>query len=59
MGKGTAMIFLIIFFSAIGAWELHIFLSRNYPEDLLLTVGCIGAAAFLLAMYLNGVSLLP
>lgn len=49
------MIFLIIFFAVVGAWELHVFLSRNYPEDLLLTVGCFGDAVFLLAMRLNGV----
>ena len=48
------MIFLIIFFAAIGVWEMHVFFTHNYPEDLFLTVGCIGAAAFLLAMQLHG-----
>lgn len=55
MGKGTAMIFLIIFLASIGAWEIYVFHSHYYPEDLLLSVCCIGAAAFLLAMVLNGV----
>lgn len=49
------MIFLIIFFLAIGAWELHVFLAHYYVEDLFLTVGCIGAAMFLFALWLNGV----
>lgn len=55
MGRETAMIFLIIFLSAIGAWEMHVFITHRYPEDVCIAVGCFGAAAFLLAMVLNGV----
>lgn len=49
------MTFLIIFFAAIGAWEAYVYRSHCYPEDIFLSVGCFGAAAFLLAMRLNGV----
>lgn len=49
------MIFLIIFFAAIGAWETYIYTFHRYPEDVCIAVGCIGTAAFLLAMYLHGV----
>lgn len=48
------MIFLIIFFAAIGVWEMHVFFTHRYPEDVCISVGCFGAAAFLLAFVLHG-----
>ena len=57
--NGATMIFIILFLIAIGAWEIYVFLSHYFPEDLFLTVACFGAAAFLLAMKLDGVVFLP
>ena len=54
-----AMIFLIGFLIAMGIWETYVTLMHHYPEDILLTVMCFGAAAFLLAAKLNEVTLLP
>lgn len=52
------MIFIIVFLTAMGAWEAHVFYKNRYPEDLFLTVACFGAAAFLWAMKANGVVIL-
>lgn len=48
------MIFLVVFFAGVGAWEAYVYHSHRYPEDICLTVACFGAAVFLLAMKMNG-----
>jgi len=53
------MIFVVIFLVAVGAWEAYVFKTHGYAEDIFLSVGCFGAAAFLLAAMINKVELLP
>ena len=49
------MTIIIIGLCAIGAWEVYVYKTHMYMEDLFLSVIAFGLAMFFSALWLNGV----